>query len=128
VAGGAEPASYDFVADSTVNQSGAIAAWSGVSYDVSGTFDVEHRGDPDVAPSITLSHDGLLLAIYGADTNGITFTTPAGMLPLIDFHAGTKPSIAIFSEQAAAGATGTRTSTPSAGGASSGVLIGLKDN
>jgi hypothetical protein len=128
VAGGAEPSSYTFDAGSSLKQSGVIAAWGGMAYDSAGAFDVEHRGDPIIAPSITLSHDGLLLAIYSTDLNGETFTTPAGMLPLAEIHSSTTPSIAIFSEQAAAGATGTRTSTPSAGGASSGVLIGLKDN
>jgi hypothetical protein len=128
VAGGAEPASYTFDAGASLKQSGIITAWSGLSYDSVGSSDVEHRGDDIIAPSITLGHDGLLLAVYSTDINGETFTTPTGMLPLIDFHAGTTPSLTIFSQQLAAGATGSRTSTPSGGGASSGILLGLKDN
>lgn len=122
-AGGAEPADYDFGnASSTGRELAAIIAIRGGAFDVVGAIGT---GDPIVAPTITLTRSGLLLAAFASDSE-CEFTTPSGMVPLFAHTKDHGPSIAVFSQELGAGATGTRTSEPSVRGNAAGILIGIK--
>jgi len=124
VAGGAEPSDYTFTATAVGSKSGVIGAWRHAAFDVAGSFDTSNAGAAIDAPSVTLSNLGLLIAIYAIEFNARTFTTPSGMLALLSDT--NTPSFAIFTQQLAAGATGVKSSTPSGGGNSAGILIGLR--
>lgn len=125
IATGAEAADYTFTATGVGNKVGVLLAYRGAAYDAIGAFVAANAGSDVVAPSVTLSRDGLALAFFADEFGSRTFTTPSGMLALLS-QSASAPSYAIFSQQLGPGATGTRTSTPSGGGNTAGVLIGIK--
>lgn len=121
-AGGSEPASYTFTASGGLKTSGAILAYRAGTFDAVGSF---NTANPVVAPSITMSYAGILLAAYASENASVTFTTPGGMAALASYNV-TAPSFAVFDQEVGGGATGTRTSTPSGGTVQAGILIGIK--
>jgi hypothetical protein len=125
VAGASEPASYTFAMSGSAQQAGFIVAYRTASFDVIGSVGAL-SGTSVAAPSVTLSGAGLLLAFFGCVNASSTFSTPAGMAPLLIDKDGNSPSFGAFVQEVGAGATGSRTSTPDLGGTSAGVLIGIK--
>jgi hypothetical protein len=137
VAGGIEPGSYTFTiaelgggggggGGSAPAIRGGIVSYRHCVFDAAGAIGTATAGAACVAPSVTLADIGLLLGFFADEQELRSFTLPDGMLSVTaDFTAGA-PSIALFSQQLSAGASGTRSSTPSGGGNSAGVLIALK--
>jgi len=123
-----EGANYTFNASVSSNgYGGQILTFANALFDVGGAATTSTS--PLVAPSITVATaNSVLLAMYIRQANGITFTTPSGMTSLISGTiGGVGPSWHIFSQEVDAGATGTRSSTQSAGTLhSSGLLLALK--
>jgi hypothetical protein len=105
---------------------GVIATFSHCVFDVAGAIGTASGGGECTAPSINLADIGLLLACFTNSRDLTTFTTPSDMLSIVANFEADAPSIAAFSQQLSAGTTGTRTSTPSGGGDTAGVLIALK--
>lgn len=125
-AGGAEGSNYTFTAGTVgVNVGGAIFAYRDAAFDVVGTSGTASAGADIIAPSVSMSSTGILFAWFVTNQPGRTFTTPTGMLPLAAF-SGSAPSFALFYQQLGAGATGTRTSTPSGSGDTTGILFAIK--
>lgn len=123
-AGGAEPSNYTFTASkATQKLSAAIIALSNAQPGVVGT--VGASAGSAVAPAITMTDDGMVLAIFASAQDGITWTTPSGWTPVVSDGDASTPSFAIFRKTVAAGDTGTVTSATSFGG-SRGMLIGVK--
>lgn len=105
--------------------SGAVICFRGGTYDTIGTVSAE--ASSPVAPEITMSGAGIVLAIFWRAANNIAFEAPDGFEPVpnaVDSN-GDSPSFAIFSKEVSAGATGTVTSTLTAG-KGYGVLVGIK--
>lgn len=132
IAGGAEPSSYAFTGELdlpgsgvSVKSSGAIIAYRKAAFDKTGAIVTASFGDEIDASGIT-SAGGIVLAAYVNPSSGRTFTTPWGMLPLVSDSDSNGPSFAVFSQALGAGATGTRSSTPSGGGTSLGIIFGIK--
>lgn len=126
LATGSEGSTFTFTASGSTFSAGVIIAYRSAAFDVVGSVGTATSGSDVVAPGVTLSSLGILLAAFGIDAPGRTMTTPTGMLPVVVYPGAAKPSLAIFSQQLGAGATGTRTSSPGGGGSTSGVLIGIK--
>lgn len=124
VAGASEPANYSFTLSivEDAGTSGAILAYRRGLFDAVGSF---NTSDPIVAPEITMSRPGILLAAYAVQ-NVSTFTVPSGMELRASDSNATKPSYAIFDQEVTDGATGSRSSTPSTGTNRGGILIGIK--
>lgn len=121
VAGGAEPASYNFTvsgAPTTIPPS-MILAFERATFDSIGAIGTSAGVANCIAPSINYTLPGLLLAIFCKDSPG-TFSTPAGMTALASTSA-----MAVFSQFSNIGATGTRTSTPTGTDDNAGVLLGM---
>jgi hypothetical protein len=74
----------------------------------------------------TLSHDGVLFAVFACSLSGQSFAAPSGMVSIVADSDATTPSFAVFAQQVGAGSTGTRSSAPSGGGRSTGILFALK--
>lgn len=103
--------------------SGAVVCLRGGTYDTIGT--VSAKASSPIAPSITMTGAGIVLAIFWRAADTIAFTTPTGFVPVIADNDGDSPSYAIFYKEVSAGATGTVTSTLTAG-KGYGVLVGIK--
>lgn len=103
--------------------SGAVICLRGGTYDTIGT--VSAQASSPVAPEITMTGAGIVLAIFWRAADNIAFTAPTGFVPVIADSDGDSPSFAIFSKEVSAGATGTVTSTLTAG-KGYGVLVGVK--
>jgi hypothetical protein len=118
---GAEAATFTPTASGSGNLSGTIIRLTSAAYDTVGT--VSSNGTSPAAPQITMAAAGKLFAVFFNPSAGITFSTPAGMTPLVSNTTGC--SFAVFVEDVASGATGTRTSNATGTGnnASRGVLI-----
>jgi hypothetical protein len=124
IATGSEGSSYTFTCSQTTG-SGVILAYRNAAVDVTGSAAGASFGDV-VATSITLSADGLLLGFFAHSSGSRSFTAPSGMSLIAEDTDSAQPSFALFGQEVTAGATGSRTSTPSFGGGASGVLIGIK--
>lgn len=103
--------------------SGAVVCLRGGTYDTIGS--VSSQASSPAAPSITMTGAGIVLAIFWRAADNIAFTAPTGFTPVAVDNDGDSPSYAIFYKEAAAGATGTVTSTLTAG-KGYGVLVGVK--
>lgn len=103
--------------------SGAVVCLRGGTYDTIGT--VSAKAKSPIAPSITMSGAGVVLAIFWRNSDSIAFTAPTGFVSVKADSDGDSPSYAIFSKVVDAGATGTVTSTLTAG-KGYGVLVGIK--
>lgn len=103
--------------------SGAVVCFRGGTYDTIGSVSAE--ASSPAAPSITMTGAGIVLAIFWRSADSIAFTAPTGFVPVIADSDGDSPSYAIFYKEVAAGATGTVTSTLTAG-KGYGVLVGVK--
>lgn len=126
VVDGSEGATITFTHGGSPNYlAGVIIAIRGGSFDVVGS--IGSGGSPAVAPSITLTGAGLVLAAYIANRG--TFTTPSGFSSVATaqgVNSGSlEMSIAVFSKSFPTGATGTVSSTNS-DVAGRGALIGVK--
>jgi hypothetical protein len=128
VAGGSEGSSYTFNSDRPKSDgefSGVIVAYRHCVLDTVGTLGTGSAGAACVAPGISLSALGVLLGLFASGGGGL-FTTPDGMIQIVNYAGSGRPGIAVFAQQMSAGATGTRQSTPGNLGASSGILMALK--
>lgn len=103
--------------------SGAVVCLRGGTYDTIGS--VSSQASSPAAPSITMTGAGIVLAIFWRAADTIAFTTPTGFTPVAVDNDGDSPSYAIFYKVVDAGATGTVTSTLTAG-KGYGVLVGVK--
>ena len=103
--------------------SGAVVCLRGGTYDTIGT--VSAAASSPAAPEITMTGAGVVLAIFWRSSDNIAFTTPTGFARVVADSDGDSPSYAIFSKEVSAGATGTVTSTLTAG-KGYGVLVGIK--
>ena len=123
---GSEPSSITFTAIAT-GRCGTIIQIIGGTYDLVGA-DAATSGTP-IAPSITATAPGILFGFFFNHGSGTaqTFTTPAGMTPLVSTSSATTSSFAIFTQSIASGATGTRTSTVSGNNANA-RLLAVKAN
>lgn len=122
-----EGASYTFTNSYALAEcGGTILAYRGAAYDVIGSVVTATGTTPIVAPSIT-AVGGVLLGCFADRIAGVTFTTPSGMAS-VSSNSVVRPSFNVFSETIVAGATGTRTSTPSGGAGSitGGILLAIK--
>jgi hypothetical protein len=129
VAGITEGSNYTFTpaeAPFGFHASGAILAYRRAAYDVVGSFDSGAIGANSVPPGVTLSHDGVLFAVFACSLSGQSFAAPSGMVSIVADSDATTPSFAVFAQQVGAGSTGTRSSAPSGGGRSTGILFALK--
>jgi len=115
IAGHNEPASYTFTASNNNLNQGYIvtyenAIWGGISA-------ASATATPTVAPSVTTtSTNSMVVAFYSTTNSLVTFTTPTSYTALDSDSDSTAGSSALFYRvYAAAGATGTATSTPSSG-------------
>lgn len=124
VAGGSEPASYAFPDSTSSNGSVVVAAFYGqhtsTPLAVSPTFAVNGSSTTShPAPSVTGVAGGMLVTAHLAGTNATsrTYTPPSGMTEIADTALASSGYIATEVNTltlAAAGATGTKTATPSA--------------
>lgn len=103
--------------------SGAVVCLRGGTYDTIGSVSAE--ASSPAAPSITMTGAGIVLAIFWRAADSVAFTAPTGFTPVAVDNDGDSPSYAIFYKEVAAGATGTVTSTLTAG-KGYGVLVGVK--
>lgn len=103
--------------------SGAVVCLRGGTYDTIGSVSAE--ASSPAAPSITMTGAGIVLAIFWRTADTISFTAPTGFVPVIADSDGDSPSYAIFYKVVDSGATGTVTSTLTAG-KGYGVLVGIK--
>lgn len=110
---GSEGANFTATADTSGETlSGAVFAVSNGVFDLVGAL--TSLSSPIVAPAITLTKKGYAFQIYARIGASVTFTTPSGCTPLISDSDGDGPSFAIFYKAiAAAGSSGTASSTPS---------------
>lgn len=121
-----EGSSYDFdINSSTAVCGGTILTYRNSIFDVIGSGATSSGSTPITAPSVSVA-GGVLLACYAqSGTTTTAFTTPSGMTPVVNNLTG--PNFAVFSESRVAGATGTRSSTPSGSSApSAGILLSIK--
>lgn len=121
-----EGASYTFTqAVATGILGGTILTYRNSIFDVIGSGATSSGSNPITAPSVSVA-GGVLLACYAqSGTTTTAFTTPSGMTPVVNNLTG--PNFAVFSESRVAGATGTRSSTPSGSAApSAGILLSIK--
>lgn len=121
---GSEASDLTFTASADHGRaSGAAVLLRGGEYDTIGALSAAAASP--AAPSITMTGDGVLLAMFWRSAPGIAFTTPTGFVPLVSDFDGKSPSYAIFYKMVSAGATGSVTSTLTAG-YGYGVLVGVK--
>lgn len=121
---GTEAATFTLTCSSaTGTLTGGIVAFRNAIFDQVGT--IGGAASPSVAPGITMTGPGIVLAVFSRNASGITFSTPSGFTPLWSDSDGSAPSIAVFWKAVAAGATGDVSTVPSAATAS-GYLIGIK--
>ena len=119
-----EAATLTYTASGAHEQaSGAVVCLRGGTYDTIGS--VSAQASSPAAPEITMTGAGVVLAIFWRNNDSIAFTTPTGFAPVIADSDGDSPSYAIFYKVVDAGATGTVTSTLTAG-KGYGVLVGVK--
>jgi hypothetical protein len=103
---------------------GSILTYANAQYDTVGASSAA-SGTP-AAPSVTVAAGGgRLLAFFAAPAASCTFSTPTGMTPLVSNSDASVPSWAVFYEDVAAGATGTRTSTCTGSASAQGVLLSI---
>lgn len=126
VAGASEASSYTFTTSGGPSQSGIILAYRNAAFDLVGSVVNDNRGGSFSAPSITMTADGMLLGFFAIARPEVSFTAPSGMALLASDTDTGNPSFAVFAQESAIGATGTRSTTPSLGGSAGGVLIGIK--
>lgn len=132
IATGSEPGSYTFTASSSSFRPAAtILAFRRAALDVAGSV-VRSGGDfPTAAPAITAAGGILISAFFSYGGSVPTFTTPSGTTPLTPAinnpGSGNRSAVQLFREKIVAGATGTRTSTPTlGGGGTAAFLVGVK--
>jgi hypothetical protein len=123
-AGGAEPSTYTFTADAPHVLVAALLCFRNAAFDTIGAPGANTVAPP--AGSITLSGEGLTLAVFAANNDGVTFSTPTGCTPVIADSDTAKPSIALFRKAVAAGATPIISSVSSPSRVSRGLQIGIK--
>lgn len=123
VAGGAEPSTYTFTADAPHVLVAALLCFRNAAFDVIGS--VGSQNNAPQAGTITLSGEGLTLAVFAANNDGVTFSTPTGCTPVIADSDTAKPSIALFRKAAAAGATPIISSVSSPSRVARGLQIGI---
>jgi hypothetical protein len=118
-----EPASYT-VTTSNLACTGYIATYRNAVFDVVGSSSIE--SSPSNAPSITVSNDNSVVLDFAIGRNAsVTFTTPTGFSSIASESNTTSPSSALFSRVFNAGATGTVSTTLSAGAGFS-VLLAIR--
>lgn len=111
-----EPASYTITQSSSFTSSAYILTYRNATIDVMGAY--SSSGSPSIAPSITTTANNATVFYFVASPTqtSCTYTTPTNFTPLVSDSDATAPSSAIFTRvQATAGATGTASSTPTAG-------------
>lgn len=120
VAGGSEPASYDWTFSADTESLGAIVAYTGVDNGNpvnthSGQTDVTTGTQSVVAPSVTPSVTGCWLIGGFMSTDGtVTWTPPTGMTERVDAHDLVGLSLEVTDENyGTTSASGTRTATQS---------------
>lgn len=131
VADGSEGATLTYTHSSSEYLAGAILVIRGGTYDATGT--VGSSANPAVAPSVTLSAAGLIIASYVA-TSAIsvgTYTAPTGFSESCSatatFFGIGRCKVQIFFKKFAAGASGTVSATNSST-SGRGVLLGAKNS
>lgn len=123
-----EGANWTFTLSNSAEKACAVITYRGAAYDTVGASVVTSSGTGDIAASQITSAGGVLLAAYAKNATSSTFSTPTGMSVLTGDinNAASDASLNVFSQIVSAGATGTRTSTPSANATNGGILIGIK--
>ena len=117
---GAPSANYTFTASGGVKKSGVMIALRRGTYGLIGAADTSGAIS---APSINMAKGGILLAVVVNYSTGHTFTAPTGMTAVSGAAVTSGvASIAVFSEEVAAGATGNRAFAEAA---DYGILIGI---
>lgn len=125
----------DILADDTGNQTFTFSStrnyrsymsllFANAQFDVAGAAATSATATV-VAPGITASKKGLLFAAVAAKSSSKTYSAPAGMTATESVVA-TSLSMALFQQEIAAGATGTRSMTTSAAVAQVGALFSIK--
>jgi fibronectin-binding autotransporter adhesin len=118
-----EPASYT-VTTSNLACTGYIATYRNAEYDVVGASSIE--SSPSTAPSINVTYNNsVVLDFASGRTGSVTFTTPTGFSSIASESNTTSPSSALFSRSFNSGATGTATTTLSAGAGFS-ILLAIR--
>lgn len=114
VAGGSEPASYDFgFSDTASNRQGGMAAYSGVDGSTPGDAAATENTGNDDAPvglGLTTATDGAFVLMAVRSAANVTFTAPAGM----DERLSTARAELFDVAQGTAGASGNKTAGMSA--------------
>jgi RHS repeat-associated protein len=131
IAAGGDPSSWSFPLASSVKAAGSITAYSGVDttdpVDTSTTA-ANSAGTSHVAPDVTAAGDGSLLVSAVAATGATSFTAPGSMTERADQATSATDAVTVTTadETVDAGATGTRTFTSAAAGASATSSIMLR--
>lgn len=123
VAGGSEPATYDLVSTGGGGKVGTVLRVQRGVYGTIGAFSAS--GASPVAPAITMSRPGLLLAFFrraSGTSPDVDYSVPTGMTLVVENH---DYAFAIFAQNVGSGDTGTRTSTASADSNHRGILLGV---
>lgn len=126
IAGASEGANYTFTAPvSTRVLGGSIITYRNARF--GWTADTAGSGSPTVAPAVRVGASGnVVVGAYVTDSASVTFTTPTGMTAVTSNSDTTGPSWAVFEQEfAAAGSSGTKSSTPSSGTGRIGLLFTL---
>ena len=121
VAGGSEPSTY-FCTNSGTYTGVICATFRGpTAFDAAGAYTFSGAASSIAAPAVTAgSSSSVLIGAFAASGN-VTWSTPAGMTAV---GRSTEPSVTLFYQQlSSSGSTGTRTSTPSAGGYDLGAMM-----
>jgi hypothetical protein len=120
VAGGSEPASYNWTFSTSTGSVGGILTFSGVN--TATPVDVENgqntaNGLSHASPDVTTTVANTMLVTFHGFSSAATWTPPTGMNEAVDVASITVPSASGISlegnyvAQAAAGATGAKTAT-----------------
>jgi hypothetical protein len=124
VAGGAEGATYTFTADDSKKLVAAVLCFRNAAFDTVGS--VGSLAAAPQAGSITLSSEGLTLAVFATAFDSIVYSTPTGCTAVIADSDTAQPSMAIFRKAAAPGATPIISSVSSPSRSGRGLQIGIK--
>lgn len=120
-----EPSDYTFTLSTSRNNTiGIVAYRNATSIAVTGSIQVNTAGNNITAPSITLSNDGALLALFGNDGTPTITSAPSGMTNRVINNGG--PSVYAYDLiPSGTGATGNITATIGGTNDDAGVLIQL---
>ena len=126
VAGGSEPATYDFTPNSSAKLSGCILAYRYAAYDAIGSFATGANPLVITGPSASVANCRLIGAALRSSTS-ITITSPGSMTDRVTDNDANAPSYLVSDEVlTSSGATGTRSFGMGSSSSTVGILLTIK--